>query len=49
MEIKAKLGHAPSMITIKYWFKEFQYGYSSVFNKEHPGCPTEVMNEKCVR
>ena len=36
------------MTTVKYWFNEFKRGHSSVFYKERPGRPADVVTEGIV-
>ncbi|XP_067212978.1 histone-lysine N-methyltransferase SETMAR-like [Linepithema humile] len=54
-EIKVKLhvvykDHAPSMITIRYWFNEFKRGRTSVFDEERPGRPIEMDPQQlCIQ
>ena len=52
-EIKTKLdavyGNSSSSITtVRYWFNEFKRGRSSVFDKECPGRPADVITEEIV-
>ncbi|KAG5346128.1 SETMR methyltransferase, partial [Acromyrmex charruanus] len=52
-EIKTKLdavygNSSPSMTTVRYWFNEFKHGCSSVFDKERPGRPADVVIEEIV-
>ncbi|KAG5330333.1 SETMR methyltransferase, partial [Acromyrmex heyeri] len=52
-EIKTKLdavyGNSSSSMTIvRYWFNEFKYGHSSVFDEERPGRPADVVTKEIV-
>ena len=40
--------HAPSMITIRYWFNEFKRDRTFVFDEERPGRPIEMTTKDMV-
>ena len=52
-EIKTKLdavygNSSPPMTTVRYWFKEFKRGRSSVSDEERSGRPADVVTEEIV-
>ena len=53
-EIKERLDavygdSSPSMATVKNWFKEFQRGRTSIFDKPHPGVPKSAITDDNVK
>lgn len=52
-EIREHLGAVYSdsslpMSSVKYWFKEFQLGRTSIFDEPHPGAPKTATTEDNV-